>query len=137
MARSWTEDEIIILKKMWAEGLSSVKIAKALGRTSKAIDRKKYLLKLPRRGILSIAKIKSKNTIPTSGTRKCHNCLEEIKLTKNGLDKDYRGATRRGEWIFWHFPGECPGNPNAHADLLQKRKGRRGRKDSDDPGRFY
>ncbi|MBA7541500.1 hypothetical protein ES705_33814 [subsurface metagenome] len=69
---------------------------------------------------------------PTQGIRKCHNCLEEIKLSKNGLGKKYQAVTRAGKWIFWHLPGQCTGDPNAHANLLHE-----DRPSLDSPGRFW
>lgn len=58
-----------------------------------------------------------KEVAPTEGISKCHNCLEEIRLTKDGLGKDYRGATMVGKWIFWHLPRQCPKSSNTHAKL--------------------
>jgi hypothetical protein len=45
----WLAPEVAILRRMWAHGASRGEIAKALGRTSAAVDSESHRLKLPRR----------------------------------------------------------------------------------------
>jgi len=131
--QSWTFQEVETLKRMWFGGSLKKEIAKTLKRSITAIYRKGEKLGLSRKYVTP-HRMKSKpvEIVPTEGVRKCHNCLEEIKLSENGLDKDYRGASKAGKWIFWHLPGHCPKDPNIHANSL-----REGSPSSDDSGRFY
>jgi len=131
--QSWPPEKVETLKQMWLGGSPKKEIAETLERSITAIYRKGEKLGLPRKHI-SLRRMKPRpiEMAPVRGIKKCHNCLEGIKLSKDGLDKDYRGASKVGKWIFWHLPGHCPKNPNTHADLL--------REDSpsgEDPGRFY
>lgn len=124
-----------LFKLRWLDGFPKKEIAKTLKRTTRPVYRKGKRLGLPRvHGLPHWGKsIPEKIEIaPTEGVRKCHNCLEEIKLSENGLDKDYRGATRQNKWFFWHLPGQCPKNPNTHANSL-----REDLPSDDDLGRFY
>jgi len=118
---------------MWIGGSLKKEIAKTLKRSITAIYRKGEKLGLPRKYI-SLHQMKPRpiEMAPVQGIRKCHNCLEGIKLSKDGLDKDYRGASKAGKWIFWHLPGQCPKNPNTHANLLQEDL-----PSDDDSGRSY
>jgi len=118
---SWPPEKVEILKRMWLEGSLKKEIAKTLKRSITAIYRKGEKLGLPRKYVTP-HRIKAEpiEIAPTEGIVKCHNCLEEIKLSENGLDKNYRGATRQKKWFFWHLPGQCPKNPNTHANLLRE-----------------
>ena len=129
----WPPEEVEILKRMWLDESSKKEIAETLKRSTIAIYRKGEKLGLPRRHFSS-HRMKSEpiEIVPTEGVRKCHNCLEEIKLSENGLDKNYRGATRQKKWFFWHLPGQCPKDPNTHVNLLQKDS-----PNDDDSGRPY
>jgi len=130
---SWSPEKVKILKRMWLNGAFKTEIAKTLKRSVTAVYRKGEKLGLPRKYVAPHRmKVEPVEIVPTQGVRKCHNCLQEIKLSKNGLDKDYRGASKAGKWIFWHLPGQCPKDPNTHADLFQDDL-----PDDDDPGRFY
>ena len=129
----WPPEEVEALKQMWLGGSSKPKIAKTLKRSITAIYRKGEKLGLSRKYISSHQmKLGPRERAPTQGVRKCHNCLEEIKLSENGLDKDYRGASKAGKWIFWHLPGLCPKDPNTHVNLL-----REDLPSDDDSGRSY
>ncbi len=122
-----------LFKLRWLGGFLKKEIAEILKRSTTAIYRKGEKLGLPRRHSSSHPmKTGPREMAPIQGIRKCHNCLEEIKLSKNGLDKDYRGATRQNKWFFWHLPGKCLKDPNIHANLLEKDL-----PSDDDPGRFY
>lgn len=117
----WPPEEVKTLKRMWLNGAFKTEIAKTLKRSITAIYRKGEKLGLPRKYVTPHRmKAEPVEIVLTQGVRKCHNCLEEIKLSKNGLDKNYRGAAKAGEWIFWHLPGQCPENPNTHANLLHE-----------------
>jgi len=130
---SWSPEKVEILKRMWLNGAFKAEIAKTLKRSITAIYRKGEKLGLPRKHASPHRmKLEPIEIVPTQGVRKCHNCLQEIELSKNGLDKDYRGASKAGKWIFWHLPGQCPKDPNTHADLFQDDL-----PDDDDPDRFY
>ena len=122
-----------LFKLRWLDGLPKKEIAKTLERSITAIYRKGEKLGLPRKYVAPHRmKLEPVGIVPTEGIRKCHNCLEEIKLSENGLDKDYRGASKASKWIFWHLPGQCPKDPNTHTNLLHEDSS-----DDDDSGRFY
>jgi len=130
---SWPPEKVEILKRMWLGGSLKKEIAKTLKRSITAIYRKGEKLGLPRKYITPHRiKLEPVEIVPTQGVRECHNCLEKIKLSKNGLDKDYRGASKAGKWIFWHLPRHCPKDPNTHTNLLHEDS-----PSDDDSGRSY
>lgn len=86
------------------------------GNQGQIIDKQNQVLK--KRIAKTLKRSAKVEIVPTKGTTKCHNCLEEIRLSKDGLDKDYRGARMADKWIFWHLPGQCPKDPGTHANLL-------------------
>lgn len=121
LRQSWPPEKVEILKRMWLGGSLKKEIAKTLKCSITAIYRKGEKLGLPRKYVAPHRmKPEPVEIVPTEGVRKCHNCLEEIKLSENGLDKDYRGASKAGKWIFWHLPGQCPKDPNTHVNLLHE-----------------
>ncbi|GAG30035.1 unnamed protein product [marine sediment metagenome] len=127
----YTIEEFETLKRMRLGGFSDKEIDLELGRPRGSAFAKANKLGLARAHIRETT-IPKEGVAPTQGIVKCHNCLEEIKLTKGGLGKKYLGATRIGKWLFWHLPGQCTGDPNAHADLLHE-----DRPSLDSPGHFW
>ncbi len=113
----YTIEEIEILKRMYLDGFSDKEIDLELGRSRNSAFHKANKLGLSRTHIRQTI-IPKEEILPTQGIVKCHNCLEEIKLTKEGLDKKYSGATWVGKWFFWHLFGQCTGDPSVHANLL-------------------
>ena len=106
---------------MWLAGYTREEIVLKVGHIIAGIRMKVSRLGLPRRKVKrSKIKLEPIEMIPTKGIVKCHNCLMDIVLSKKGLDKDYRGGKVGREVIFWHMPGRCPGDSNAHFILLEK-----------------
>ena len=120
----WTTEEIKVLTQMCLEGFSNKAIHRELGRPRGSVSSKMKELGLSTESICKSV-IPEEEILPVQGTYKCHNCLEEIKLTKRGLSKKYLGATWFGKWFFWHLSGKCIADPNAHE------------RDIDNPGRFW
>ncbi|GAH43586.1 unnamed protein product, partial [marine sediment metagenome] len=78
---SWPPEKVEILKRMWLGGSLKKEIAKTLKRSTTAIYRKGEKLGLPRKYVIPHRmKPNPIEIVPTEGVRKCHNCLEEIRL---------------------------------------------------------
>ena len=78
---AWTDERVEVLKKLWVEGKSASFIAKKLGEvTRNAVIGKVHRLGLSNRNSGTSGKSKSKEKLPLKEK-------QEIKKTKNGLDK--------------------------------------------------
>lgn len=125
--KKWSEKEEETLKKMWVAGYARKEIARKVGHNMSATYARARKLGLPMRVVkrhkMDLEPI---DMMPTKGIVKCHNCLEEIVLSKKGLERDYKGGKMGKKTIFWHMPGKCPGDPSAHFNQLEAKR-RRGR----------
>ena len=124
----WTAKQEGALRKMWVGDYTKREMSRKVRHSIPTIYVKAKKLGLPMRGVKQARlQLKPTKMLPSKGTVKCHNCLENIVLSKNGLDRDYMGGKIGNKFIFWHLPGKCPGDPSAHFNLLEHKRSRRGR----------
>ena len=136
LRHKWTSVQDLTLKRMWTR-YKKKEIVKKVGHSIPTMYVRAKKLGLPTREVKQgRVQLKKTKMLPAKGVVKCHNCLEEIVLSKNGLDKDYKGGKMGSELIFWHLPGKCPGDPSAHFNLLEKKR-RRGRGRPSDYERWH
>ena len=123
----WTAKQEETLREMWVADYTKKEMSRKVGHSIPTIYVKAKKLGLP----MNVVKQHRMDSEPievlrTKGIVKCHNCLEQIVLSKKGLDKNYKGGRVGKETIFWHLPGKCTGDRNAHFNQLEKKR-RRGR----------
>lgn len=123
----WSAKQEEALKCMWVAGYVRRDIARKVGHNLSGTYAMARKLGLPMNVVKqSRLQLRPLEMLPTKGIVKCHNCLEEIVLSKEGLERDYKGGKIASKLIFWHLPGKCPGDPSTHFDQLEAKR-RRGR----------
>ena len=129
----WTAKQEEALRKMWVGDYTKREMSRKVRHSIPTIYVKAKKLGLPMKDVKQAKmQLKPIKMLPSRGVVKCHNCLEEIVLSKKGLDKDYMGGRVGKETIFWHLPGKCPGDPSTHFNLLEHKRSRRRRPSEND-----